>query len=207
MGNEYIGTSYGYARVSSTDQNADRQLRALAAAGVAPSAVFTDYKSGKDFDRPAWRKLMRKVRTGDLIVVTSIDRFGRNYEEILAEWRQLVKERSVHIRVLDMPLLDTTTAHGLMAVFIADMVLQILSFVAETEREHIRQRQREGIAAAKARGVKFGREKVTLPPEFATLAAQVARRELSLRAAAKCCGISHTTFRKYMRQTGSSSDE
>jgi len=207
MGVEHIGTSYGYARVSSSDQNADRQLRALVAAGVLPSAIYTDHKSGKDFNRPAWRKLMRKVRSGDLIVVTSIDRFGRNYEEILSEWRQLVKIRNVHIRVLDMPLLDTTTAHGLLAVFIADLVLQILSFVAETEREHIRQRQREGIAAAKARGVKFGREKMNLPPEFEALAVRVARHELSLRAAATACGISHTTFRKYLRQTDSSSDE
>jgi len=193
-----VGCSYGYARVSTAEQNADRQLIALSAAGVPSSAIYIDHKSGKDFNRPAWRKLMRRLRPGDLLVVTSIDRFGRNYEEILAEWRQLVKIRNVHVRVLDMPLLDTTTARGLLAVFIADLVLQILSFVAETEREHIKTRQREGIAAAKLRGVRFGRPKVKLPPEFAPLAACVRNHELPLRTAALSCGMSRSTFRRYM---------
>lgn len=192
-----VKTVYGYARVSTLDQNADRQLIALRAAGVPDANVFTDHKSGKDFNRPAWKKLVRRLHAGDLLVVSSIDRFGRNYEEILAEWRSLVKIKNVHIKVLDMPLLDTTTAHGLLAVFIADLVLQILSFVAETEREHIRQRQREGIAAAKARGVRFGRPPMLLPEDFPDLVRQVAEHRLSIRSAALQCGMSKTCFAKY----------
>ena len=194
MDNETPANIYGYARVSATDQNEERQLVALRAAGVPPLNIFTDHKSGKDFNRPAWKRLARKLKSGDLLVVSSIDRFGRNYEEILSEWRRLVKRRHVHVRVLDMPLLDTTTAQGLLAVFIADLVLQILSFVAETEREHIRARQREGIAAAKARGVKFGRPHISLPPTFKKIAERHFRNELSLRAAANLCGMSRTSF-------------
>lgn len=196
-----VKTIYGYARVSTLDQNADRQLIALRAAGVPDANVFTDHKSGKDFNRPAWKKLVRRLHAGDLLVVSSIDRFGRSYEEILAEWRSLVKIKNVHIKVLDMPLLDTTTAHGLLAVFIADLVLQILSFVAETERNHIRQRQREGIAAAKARGVRFGRPPMHLPENFPELVRQVAEHRLSIRAAAQQCGISKTCFAKYYSQS------
>lgn len=196
-----VKTIYGYARVSTLDQNADRQLIALRAAGVPDANVFTDHKSGKDFNRPAWKKLVRRLHAGDLLVVSSIDRFGRSYEEILAEWRSLVKIKNVHIKVLDMPLLDTTTAHGLLAVFIADLVLQILSFVAETERNHIRQRQREGIAAAKARGVCFGRPPMHLPENFPELVRQVAEHRLSIRAAAQQCGISKTCFAKYYSQS------
>lgn len=194
-----VKTIYGYARVSTLDQNADRQLIALRAAGVPDANIFTDHKSGKDFNRPAWKKLVRRLHAGDLLVVSSIDRFGRNYEEILAEWRSLVKIKNVHIKVLDMPLLDTTTAHGLLAVFIADLVLQILSFVAETERDHIRQRQREGIAAAKARGVRFGRPTLCLPAEFPSLAQEVIHGRLSVRAAADRCGMTKTSFGKYMK--------
>jgi len=190
---------YGYARVSSADQNADRQLIALTNAGVVKQQIFVDHRSGKDFNRPAWRKLVRKLRTGDVVVVTSLDRFGRNYEEMLTQWRDLVKIRGVHIRVLDMPLLDTTTGQGLLAVFIADLVLQILSFVAQSERDHIHERQRQGIAAAKARGVKFGRAPMVLPSAFDDLVGRVRRHELSLRKAARLCGMSHTSFRKYMR--------
>lgn len=200
MGDCEVRTIYGYARVSTLDQNAGRQLIALRAAGVPDANVFTDHRSGKDFNRPAWRKLVRRLHAGDLLVVTSIDRFGRNYEEILAEWRALVKMKNVHIKVLDMPLLDTTTAHGLLAVFIADLVLQILSFVAETEREHIRQRQKEGIAAAKVRGVRFGRPPILLPDNFSEIAHQVAANQISRRIAAQMCGMSKTCFLKYFRQ-------
>lgn len=198
MEDERKSVVYGYARVSSADQNADRQLIALGAAGVDAKRIYVDHRSGKDFNRPAWRKLLRKIHTGDIVVVTSLDRFGRNYEEMLAQWRDLVKIRGIHIRVLDMPLLDTTTGQGLLAVFIADLVLQILSFVAESERAHIHERQRQGIAAAKARGVHFGRAPMVLPAAYSELVRRVQNHELSIRAAAALCGISHMTFRKYM---------
>ena len=194
MDTEITTHVYGYARVSAADQNEDRQLVALRAAGVASENIFTDHKSGKDFNRPAWKRLVRKLKPGDLLVVSSIDRFGRNYEEVLSEWRRLVKIRQVHVRVLDMPLLDTTTAHGLLAVFIADLVLQILSFVAETEREHIRTRQREGIAAAQARGVKFGRPMIDPPPCFDEVVRRYRSREITERAAASLCGMSPSSF-------------
>lgn len=186
--------TYGYARVSTDDQNEDRQLVALRAAGVTSENIFTDHKSGKDFNRPAWKKLVRKLKPGDLLVVSSIDRFGRNYEEVLSEWRRLVKTRQVHVRVLDMPLLDTTTAQGLLAVFIGNIVLQILSFVAETERQQIKSRQSEGIAAARRRGVKFGRPKAVLPPRFAAAKDSFLTQTQPLRAAASSCGMPPTTF-------------
>jgi len=191
---------YGYARVSSSDQNAERQIIALRQTGIADRQIYVDHRSGKDFNRPAWRKLVRKLHAGDVVVVTSLDRFGRNYEEMLTQWRDLVKIRGVHIRVLDMPLLDTTTGQVLLAVFIADLVLQILSFVAQSEREHIHERQRQGIAAAKARGVRFGRLPIVLPENFRELANKVQNHELSIRKACALCGISHLTFRKYMNQ-------
>ena len=194
METDLIASTYGYARVSTDDQNEDRQLVALQAAGVKSENIFTDHKSGKDFNRPAWKRLVRKLKPGDLLVVSSIDRFGRNYEEVLSEWRRLVKIRQVHVRVLDMPLLDTTTARGLLAVFIADLVLQILSFVAETEREHIRTRQREGIAAAQARGVKFGRPMLDPPPCFDEVVRRYRSREITVRTAASLCGMSPTSF-------------
>ena len=185
---------YGYARVSTVEQNLDRQLVALKAAGVPEGNVYTDKKSGKDFNRPAWKRLKRKLRPGDLLVVKSIDRFGRNYEEIITEWGLLSKRKKVHLRVLDMPLLDTTTAQGLLAVFIANIVLQILSFVAETERLQIKARQREGIAAARRRGVKFGRPKAVLPPQFAAAKNSFLAQAQPLRAAASSCGMPPTTF-------------
>lgn len=185
---------YGYARVSTTEQNLDRQLIALRAAGVSAENIFADKKSGKDFNRPAWKRLVRKLRAGDLLVVKSIDRFGRCYDEIIAEWDWLSRRKKVHLRVLDMPLLDTTTAQGLLAVFIANIVLQILSFVAETERQHIKARQREGIAAAKARGIRFGRPKMKLPPQFLDARNSYLSNDLDLRAAAASCGLSATTF-------------
>lgn len=194
MGTTGTTNIYGYARVSSADQNEDRQLVSLQAAGVSPPNIFVDHRSGKDFNRPAWKRLVRRIKPGDLLVVSSLDRFGRNYEEMQNEWRRLVKKRHVNVRVLDMPLLDTTASNGLVTMFIADLVLQILSFVAETERQHIKVRQSEGIAAAKARGVKFGRPKVKLPPEFGAIAERYLKQELSLRQAARLCGVSRSTF-------------
>ena len=192
--NEQEPATYGYARVSTTEQNLDRQLIALRAAGVSAENIFADKKSGKDFNRPAWKRLVRKLRAGDLLIVKSIDRFGRCYDEIIAEWDWLSRRKKVHLRVLDMPLLDTTTAQGLLAVFIANIVLQILSFVAETERQHIKARQREGIAAAKARGIRFGRPKMKLPPQFLDARNSYLSNDLDLRAAAASCGLSATTF-------------
>ena len=191
---------YGYARVSAADQNEDRQLVALQAAGVNPANIFTDHKSGKDFNRPAWKRLVRRLKANDLLVISSLDRFGRNYAEMQDEWRRLVKIRHVHVRVLDMPILDTTTRQGLLAVFIADLVLQILSFVAETEREHIKVRQREGITAAKARGVKFGRPKLDLPPCFGEVIQRFRNHEITLRTAASLCGMSPTSFWRKSRR-------
>ena len=189
-----IQNIYGYARVSTTEQNLDRQLLALRTAGVPDSNIYADKRSGKDFNRPAWKRLMRRIRAGDLLIVKSIDRFGRNYEEIIAEWGRLSKRKRVHLRVLDMPLLDTTTAQGLLAVFIANIVLQILSFVAETERQQIKSRQSEGIAAARRRGVKFGRPKAVLPPRFAAAKDSFLTQTQPLRAAASSCGMPPTTF-------------
>ena len=192
---------YGYARVSTAEQNLDRQLIALRAAGVPEANIFADKKSGKDFNRPAWKRLVRKLKTGDLLVVKSTDRFGRSYDEIIVTWDFLSRRKKVHLRVLDMPLLDTTTAQGLLAVFIANLVLQILSFVAETERQQIKARQREGIAAAKARGVQFGRPKIKLPQQFAAARASYLEDRLSVRSAAASCGLSRTTFWRSVQNT------
>ena len=189
-----IQNIYGYARVSTTEQNLDRQLLALRTADVPDGNIYADKRSGKDFNRPAWKRLMRRIRAGDLLIVKSIDRFGRNYEEIIAEWGRLSKRKRVHLRVLDMPLLDTTTAQGLLAVFIGNIVLQILSFVAETERQQIKSRQSEGIAAARRRGVKFGRPKAVLPPRFAAAKDSFLTQTQPLRAAASSCGMPPTTF-------------
>ena len=188
METDSITHIYGYARVSAADQNEDRQLVALQAAGVDPENIFTDRKSGKDFNRPAWKRLVRRLKANDLLVISSLDRFGRNYAEMQDEWRRLVKIRHVHVRVLDMPILDTTTRQGLLAVFIADLVLQILSFVAETEREHIKARQREGIP------------KLDLPPCFGEIVQRYRDREITLRTAASLCGMSPTSFWRKSRR-------
>ena len=156
----------GYIRVSSRDQNEDRQLIALHGKGVEDEFIFIDKKSGKDFERPQYKKLVKKLRPGDLLIIQSIDRLGRNYEEVQDQWRILTKEKEVDICVIDMPLLDTRQGRDLLGTFIADIVLQILSFVAQNEREYIRKRQAEGIAAAKAKGVRFGRPPVPLPGNF-----------------------------------------
>ena len=188
---------YGYIRVSSRDQNEDRQKIAMREFGISDGFVFMDKQSGKDFERPGFKRLMRKIKPGDTLVIKSIDRLGRNYEEILDQWRFLTKDKQVAIVVLDMPLLDTRQGRDLTGTLIADIVLQLLSYVAQTEREFIRQRQAEGIAAAKARGVKFGRKPMEKPLNFPSICLEWKSGHLSARAAAKQLGISHRTFIKW----------
>ena len=185
--------TYGYIRVSSKDQNEDRQQIALELQGV--DKIFMDKQSGKDFNRPEYQKMVRRLHAGDVLYVLSIDRLGRNYEEIQEQWRYITKEKRADIVVLDMPLLDTRKGKDLMGTFIADLVLQILSFVAQTEREHIKQRQAEGIVAAKARGVKFGRPPQELPENFAEMRQKWLDREISGTYAAKMCNMPLSTFR------------
>jgi len=189
-----MGNIYGYVRVSSTDQHEDRQLIEMAEHGIPENCIYMDKQSGKDFARPRYRALIKKLHPGDQLCITSIDRLGRNYEEIQEQWRILTREKKVDILVFDMPLLDTRRDKDLLGTFIADLVLQVLSFVAQSERENIRKRQAEGIAAAKARGVKFGRKKTTLPPDFLQAYAQWKGRQISLAEAAKRCGISRADF-------------
>ena len=188
------GSVYGYVRVSSVEQNEDRQLIALENVGVAKRNIFTDKQSGKDFERGQYKRLLKKLKPGDLLYILSIDRLGRNYIEIQEQWRVLTKEKGVDIGVIDMPILDTRKGKDLMGTFIADLVLQILSFVAQTERENIRSRQAQGIAAAKKRGVKFGRPKKELPSNFKSVVEKWQCKELSSRQAAKECGMPLTTF-------------
>ena len=185
---------YGYIRVSSVDQTEDRQMIALRVKGVAERHIYLDKQSGKDFHRPQYRRLVRALKPGDLLYVQSIDRLGRDYREIQQQWRLLTKEKGVDICVLDMPLLDTRQGKDLMGTFIADLVLQILSFVAQSERENIRRRQQEGIAAAKARGVKFGRPPLPLPENFYEVHRRWRNKELTLRQAAEACGMPAGTF-------------
>lgn len=190
---------YGYARVSSADQNEARQIDALSQAGVRRGNLFLDKKSGKDFNRPAWKRLKRKIRKGDLLIVQSLDRLGRNYGEIQDEWRALVRVKGADIRILNMPLLDTTnTTDGLIGRFVADIVLEILAFVAENERQNIRERQRQGIAAAKARGKRFGAPIKSPPDDFGAIAARYLARELSLRKAAALCHVARPTFQRWL---------
>ena len=185
---------YGYARVSTREQNAERQLIALTGFGIAETAIFVDKQSGKDFERTQYRRLLRKLKDGDTLVVKSIDRLGRNYEEILEQWRIITKEKCAAIVVLDMPLLDTRQNRDLTGTLIADIVLQLLSYVAQTEREFIRQRQAEGIAAAKARGVRFGRQPMQRPEDFPLVQQRWERGEISARQAAAQLKIAHRTF-------------
>ena len=188
---------YGYVRVSTREQNEERQLIAMRDFGV--DWIFTDKQSGKDFDRPQYQKLLRKLKKDDVLVIKSIDRLGRNYDDILVQWRRITKEKQSAIVVLDMPLLDTRQNRDLTGTLIADIVLQLLSYVAQTEREFIRQRQKEGIAAAKARGVKFGREAIPIPPEFEACAGAWSVGELSTRDAAARCGVCQNTFLKWVK--------
>lgn len=188
------GKIYGYIRISSKDQNEERQLIALRSKGVMDKNIFIDKKSGKDFDRPQYKKLVKKVKPGDLLMIQSIDRLGRDYEEVQNQWRVLTKEKEVDICVIDMPLLDTRQGKDLLGTFIADLVLQILSFVAQNEREYIRKRQAEGIAAAKAKGVKFGRPPIPLPDNFDMVYEAWRTKELTLKQAAAACGMPVGTF-------------
>ena len=188
------GTIYGYIRVSPREQNEDRQRLALAALPVPEENIYMDKQSGKDFERPQYRRLVRRLRRDDLLYVKSIDRLGRNYSEILEQWRMLTKEKGVDIAVLDMPLLDTRRGKDLMGTFLSDIVLQVLSFVAENERDNIRQRQAEGIAAAKARGVRFGRPPLPLPDNFHMLHQAWRGQKITLRQAARACGMPTGTF-------------
>ena len=192
--------TYGYARVSSADQNADRQFAALVAAGIPPENIYTDRRSGRDFARPAWRRLMRKLRKGDLLVVQSIDRMGRNYEEMQEEWRRITKVVGADVQVLDMALLDTRLHRDLLGTLVADLVLKILAYCAHAERDAIRTRQRQGISAAKARGVKFGRPESVPPPGFAEAVRRVRNGEISAREGARLCGMPCSTFHGRMAQ-------
>ena len=191
---------YGYVRVSSADQNEDRQMIEMRRVGVPSNNIFIDKQSGKDFERPSYKRMVRRLREGDLLYILSIDRLGRNYEEIQDQWRVLTKEKRIDIIVFDMPLLDTRQGKDLMGTFIADLVLQILSFVAQSERERIRERQRQGIAAAKARGVKFGRAEKPLPEDFEELVDGWTNGQLTLAEAVEICGISEATLYRRMRK-------
>ena len=186
---------YGYVRVSTREQNEARQIIALHQFCVPDERIYLDKQSGKDFQRPQYRKLVRHLKKDDLLYIKSIDRLGRNYREILEQWRILTKEKEVDIVVLDMPLLDTRRGKDLMGTFLSDIVLQILSFVAENERTAIHQRQAEGIAAARARGVRFGRPPNPLPDNFSEMCRQWRAGEMTCTAAAQACGMALTTFR------------
>lgn len=190
-----MGKTYGYVRVSSNDQNEDRQMIAMKELHIDEKDVFIDKQSGKDFNRPQYKKLLRKLKKDDLLFVKSIDRLGRNYEEILQQWRVLTKDKGIDIVVLDMPLLDTRRGKDLMGTFLSDIVLQVLSFVAENERTNIRQRQAEGIAAAKAKGIKFGRPPQPLPKNFHSIYQQWKNKQITGTLAAKQCGMPLSTFR------------
>lgn len=190
---------YGYIRVSSADQNEDRQLVALRSCKVPECNLFVDKQSGKGLERPEYRRMLRRLKRDDLLYVKSIDRLGRNYGEILEQWRLLTKEKGVDIVVLDMPLLDTRSGKDLMGTFIADLVLQILSFVAQNERENIRQRQAEGIAAAKARGVPFGRPALPLPENFEEVVSSWRNKEIDFASALQQTGMRPATFYRRLK--------
>lgn len=193
---------YGYARVSAKDQSLARQLDALRELGLSDDMIFTDKASGKDFNRPSYRRLMRRLKPGDVIFVKSIDRLGRNYQEIIEEWRSITQKKGAHIVVLDMPLLDTRNdkGGGITSVFITDVVLQLLSYVAQVERESIKQRQAEGIASAKARGVRFGRPKIERPGIYLKTKRAYESGAITRKEAADRLKISITTFDTWMKE-------
>lgn len=191
---------YGYVRVSSIDQNEERQMIALAEVDVSGKNIFIDKQSGKSFDRPQYKKMIKKLKAGDLLYVLSIDRLGRNYEEIQNQWRIITKEIGADICVLDMPLLDTRQGKDLMGTFMADLVLQILSFVAQSERENIKKRQEQGIAAAKAKGVRFGRPEIPVPDNFGKLVTDWEKKRISLEETLKLCNMSEATFYRKLRE-------
>ncbi len=188
---------YGYIRVSTKEQNEDRQVDALKAYEIPQKNVFMDKQSGKDFERPAYQQLIRKLKKGDVLIIKSIDRLGRNYDEIIEQWRVITKQIDADIVVIDMPLLDTRVGKDLTGKFVADLVLQILSYVAQTEREAIRQRQAEGIAAAKARGVKFGRPRIPLPSDFHVVSELYRRQMITSRESARMLSVSQDTFLRW----------
>lgn len=201
------GTIYGYIRVSTREQNEARQLLAMEAFGVLPKHIYTEKLSGKDFNRPQYRLMLRRIKKGDTLVIKSIDRLGRNYDEILEQWRVITKEKQAAIVVLDMPLLDTRQGRDLTGTLIADIVLQLLSYVAQTEREFIRQRQKEGIAAALARGVKFGAKPMERPEDWKAVLAMVKEGKISMRKAGERMGVSHTTVRRWVEMDLRASQE
>lgn len=191
--------TYGYARVSSKDQNLDRQVDAIEGFGVPEKMIFKDKASGKDFNRPAYKRLIRKLKPGDVLVIKSIDRLGRNYDEILDEWRVITKEKEAAVVVLDMPLLDTREVKdGITGVFLADLVLQLLSYVAQVERENIKQRQAEGIAAAKRRGVRFGRPKIPIPDNYWQIKDDYMAGRITQREAAELLHVSVGTLNNWL---------
>ena len=191
---------YGYVRVSSTDQNEDRQILEMQRWKIKKKNIYIDKQSGKDFNRPSYQRLLGKLKKGDLLYVKSIDRLGRNYREIQDQWRVLTKEMEVDVVVIDMPLLDTRVYKDLMGTFIADLVLQVLSFVAENERENIRKRQEEGIRAAKLKGVMFGRPMIKVPDNFGSLVKQWERGHIRAEDVAKECDMSIATFYRRLRE-------
>lgn len=195
-----MGKSYGYIRVSTKEQNEDRQLEAMRKSDVPDKNIFSDKQSGGDFERPQYRRMMGILKNDDVLYVKSIDRLGRNYSEILEQWRILTKEKKVDIVVLDMPLLDTRIGKDLMGTFLSDIVLQVLSFAAENERSNIKQRQAEGIAAAKARGVRFGRPKKKEPQNFETMVSLWENKKMTLSEILESCDMSKSTFFRRRRE-------
>ena len=191
---------YGYVRVSSMDQNEDRQVNALRDVAVPEKNIYMDKQSGKNFERPGYKRMLMSLKEGDLLYILSIDRLGRTYEEIQKQWRILTKETGIDICVLDMPMLDTRNGKDLMGTFIADLVLQILSFVAQSERENIRRRQSEGIAAAKAKGVRFGRPGKEIPDNFDKIVRKWEQKKQPLEETLKQCNMSKTTFYRRLRE-------
>lgn len=191
---------YGYVRVSSTDQNEDRQLMAMSEKNILQRNIYIDKQSGKDFERPQYKRLVKRLKSGDLLYILSIDRLGRNYEEIQRQWRLLTKDIGIDICVIDMPLLDTRNGKDLMGTFIADLVLQILSFVAQSERENIKKRQAEGIAAAKAKGVKFGRPEIPVPREFGKYVSKWEVGKITTSDILRETGLTKSTFYRKVRE-------
>lgn len=191
---------YGYVRVSSFDQNEERQMVALREVNVPESNIYADKQSGKDFERLNYKQLVKKLKKGDLLYILSIDRLGRNYEEIQNQWRILTKEIGIDICVIDMPLLDTRNGKDLMGTFIADLVLQILSFVAQSERENIKKRQAQGIATAKLKGVKFGRPESPLPDNFGQIVRKWEKKQITIHDVTKLCNMSEATFYRRLRE-------
>ena len=191
---------YGYVRVSSTDQNEDRQMIAMLEKDVPQENIFIDKQSGKDFERPQYKKMLKRLRAGDLLYILSIDRLGRNYEEIQRQWRYLTKEIGIDICVIDMPILDTRPYKDLLGTFISDLFLAVLSFVAENERDNIKKRQAQGIAAAKAKGIKFGRPVIEAPPGFEKIAKDFLQGKIKLAEALEKTNLSKTTFYRRLRE-------